>query len=39
MSHDDMPTTYRILSVDAGGIRGVFPSAFLAKLEDHRIST
>jgi len=27
--------TYKILSVDGGGIRGVFPAAFLAKLEDH----
>lgn len=26
---------YKILSVDGGGIRGVFPAAFLAKLEDH----
>ena len=31
----DDPRTYKILSVDGGGIRGVFPAAFLAKLEDH----
>jgi len=26
---------YKILSLDGGGIRGMFPAAFLAKLEEH----
>jgi hypothetical protein len=28
------PTTRRILTIDGGGIKGVFPAAFLAALED-----
>ncbi|MCK1345717.1 patatin-like phospholipase family protein [Bradyrhizobium sp. 193] len=31
----DETRTYKILSIDGGGIRGVFPAALLAKLEDH----
>ncbi|WP_426533049.1 hypothetical protein [Bradyrhizobium sp. McL0615] len=31
----DETRTYKILSIDGGGIRGVFPAAVLAKLEDH----
>ena len=32
---EDGPRTYKILSLDGGGIRGVFPATFLAKLEQH----
>jgi hypothetical protein len=33
--HGDSAKTYRILSLDGGGIRGVFPAAFLARIEEH----
>lgn len=31
----ESPRTYKVLSLDGGGIRGVFPAAFLTRLEDH----
>lgn len=35
MKHDDLRNDRRILSIDGGGIKGVFAASFLAEIEDN----
>jgi patatin-like phospholipase/acyl hydrolase len=35
-SEEDHRNTYRILSIDGGGILGAYPASFLASIEEHR---